>query len=154
MVDHRLILHRTVSRPPEPVWEVLTDLPAAPRHLSGVTSVEILTAGPYAVGTRWRETRKVLGKEGTEEMTVTANDPLRSTEIEASSGGVSYRTTFTLSPVGAVSTVLTMEFTGRSGEQTGLARLAGTVFGALGMRITRKAMEQDLEDIAAAAARR
>ncbi len=154
MAGHGLALHRTISSPVADVWAVLTDLERAPEHLTSVTRVEIFSDGPYAVGTRWRETRKVMGKEGTEEMVVTANDPLRSTVIEASSGGMHYRTTFTLHPVDEATTQLRMEVVGVTGEQTGLARLATAVMGRLGLRITRTMMQKDLDDIATAVSRR
>src|SRR5690606_16565810 len=69
-----------------------------PEVLRNVTRVERMTDGPYAVGTRWRETRRMMGREETEEMWVAESDPLRRTVVAASSGGAEYRTTFELEP--------------------------------------------------------
>lgn len=48
------------------MWEVLTDLEQAPQTLSGVTSVQLMTDGPYAVGTRWRASSKALEQDVTD----------------------------------------------------------------------------------------
>jgi carbon monoxide dehydrogenase subunit G len=151
MSTQSLTLQRTVHAPVEQVWAVLTDLDHAVERLSGVTRVELLTDGPYAVGTRWRETRRVFGAEATEEMWVAANDPLRSTVVEASSRGADYRTTFTLTPVEPGTTLLAMEFSADAPEGSGVRRLVSRLVSRLGERASRRMMERDLEDIAAAA---
>ncbi len=60
-----------------------TDLAGAPRVVRGIDAVEVLTPGEFGVGTRWRETRTMLGRSATEEMTVTAMEPQRSYTTEA-----------------------------------------------------------------------
>ena len=146
-----LTLHRTVHAPVHQVWAVLTDLDHAQERLSAVSRVQVLTDGPYAVGTRWRETRRIFGSEATEEMWVADNDPLRSTVVEASSGDTVYRTTFTLTPVEAYTTELTMTFTATGPETEGVRRVVSGLLGGIGLRATRTMMERDLNDIAAAA---
>ncbi|KHL12102.1 carbon monoxide dehydrogenase subunit G [Mumia flava] len=150
MVAHVLSLSQDVAAPPERVWEVLTDLPGTAAVLTGVTRIEVLTDGPYAVGTRWRETRRVFGREETQEMWVGAVDPPRSTVVRARAGGIDYDTTFTLEPSGA-GTALTMEFRGEDTSTSRLKRLVETLTAPLGRSVTRKIMRRDLEDIAAAA---
>ena len=59
MNGHRIDLERLVQARVERVWEVLTDVAHADQTLSGV---ELITEGPYRVGTRWRETRRMFGK--------------------------------------------------------------------------------------------
>src|SRR5699024_6372879 len=68
-------LSRHIAADPDVVWDVLTDIPGAPRTLSGVISVEILTNKPYEPGLRWRETRKMFGSKATEEMMVVVAEP-------------------------------------------------------------------------------
>lgn len=153
MSGHTVSLTRAVQAAPDRVWAVLTDLERAPEVLRHVTRVERMTDGPYAVGTRWRETRKVMGKEGTEEMWVAENDPLRRTVIAASSGGTDYRTTFELDPRGEQATALHYTFEAETPDPSGVQKLLWAVFGRLGERATRKMMEQDLDDIATAAER-
>ena len=147
MADHQVQVQREIAASPETVWGVITDLHHAAETLSGVTRVEVLTDGPYAVGTRWRETRKMMGKEETQEMYVTELEaPIRTT-VEAESGGVHYVSTFTLTPA-ASGTHLLMTFGGEQPDPSGVQKLAWTVFGRLGLRMARKVMVQDLDDIA------
>lgn len=135
------------------VWSVLTDLEAADRTLSGVDSVELLTEGPYAVGTRWRETRTMFGRSASEEMEVAEVEENRRTVVVAQNGEVAYRTVFELTEKPGGGTDLAMTFGATLPEQRGLKKVLFRALGRLGLAATRKAMEKDLQDIAAAAAR-
>ncbi len=149
MPEQTVIVSRLIHAPVEQVWDVLTDLSRVADRLSGIDTVHIMTSGPYAVGTRWRETRTFFGRSATEEMWVRRNDPLRSTVVEAASGGADYSTTCTLVPA-SEGTELTMTFTGTSPDG-GIAGTLSRVLGPIGLRATRKAMEQDFDDIQSAA---
>ncbi|MFC6014244.1 SRPBCC family protein [Nocardia lasii] len=140
---------REIEAPVEHVWDVLTDLDGAVEILSGVTRIERLDGAGYAVGTRWRETRKIMGKEATEEMVVTEVEPRRRTVIAAEAGDISYRTEFTVAPT-ATGTLLTMTFAGTS-NATGVRALLEKLMAPLGTAVTRKMMTADLADIARAA---
>lgn len=150
-----LTLSRTIAATPEQVWAVLSDVPHAAETLRGVTRVQLLTDGPYAVGTRWRETRTMFGATSTQEMWVAENDPWRRSVIRAQSGDTSYETEFRLRSVGAeaspAGTELTVRFSATAHAPSGLQQAALKVFGGLALRATTKALEQDLADIAAAA---
>lgn len=146
-----LTLTRDVAAPPDRVWHVLTDLDAAEQILSGVTRLEVLTEGPYRVGTTWRETRRILGRETTTQMRVTGVEALGSTRIEASAGSVDYTTTFDLQALHP-GTRLTMRFEGVPTGTGRLQLLTWSVLGPLGVLATRRSMKRDLDDIAAAAA--
>jgi len=147
MSGHQVQIEREVAASPEEVWRVLTDLDHAAETLSGVSRVELLTDGPYTVGTRWRETRKMFGKEATEEMRVTAVEAPARTTVEADSAGVNYVTVFTLTPAGD-GTRLAMAFTARQPDPSRVQKLTWAVFGKLGIKATSKMMARDLEDIA------
>ena len=147
MSGHQVQIERDVAASPEEVWRVLTDLAHAAETLSGVSRVELLTDGPYTVGTRWRETRKMFGKEATEEMRVTAVEAPARTTVEADSAGVNYVTVFTLTPTGD-GTRLAMAFTARQPDPSRVQKLTWAVFGKLGIKATSKVMARDLEDIA------
>ncbi len=151
MSGYEIRLSRTIHASRETVWSVLTDLEHAADTLDGISDVTVLTEGTYQVGTRWQETRTMFGKAMTEEMEVSEVDPFRRTVIEASSGGTRYRTTFELTSTGAAKTELSMVFDADTPESSGVRKVLGTVFGALGARATRKAMAQDLGDVARAA---
>lgn len=147
-----IMLSKDVAAPPERVWAVITDLDRSPDTISGILKLERLEGGAgFGVGTKWRETRIMFGREATEVMEVTAVDPGRSYVVEADGRGAHYRSTITVEPAEGGSR-LSMTF---GGEPTGVVGkvLAATV-GWLFQGPTRKALQKDLEDIAAAAERR
>lgn len=147
----QISLEHHIAAPPEAVWRVLTDLDGAAAHLSGVRAIERLP-GPdgYEVGTRWRETRRMLGTEASEEMEVSAIEEGEATEIVSQAPGMRYRTRFELHEV-PHGTLLTMSFSGTQETATAWSRFVARVTSPLGERVTRKVMAQDLADIAAAA---
>lgn len=147
-----LEVSREIASTPERVWSIVTDLGAAADVLTGVERIEILE-GPAQldVGTRWRETRTMFGKSATEEMIVTAVDPGRSYTVEADGKGALYRSVMTAEAVGDGRTRLSMTF---GAEPRGLgSKLMAATLGRLFSGATKKALHQDLDDIAAAAER-
>lgn len=151
-MTHEVTLSRRVSAPPEAVWEVLTDLDQAVRRLSQLTDLRVLTDGPYAVGTRWRETRRMMGASETQEMVVVDNDPLRRTVLEAVDASTTYRSSFLLESLdGSAATLLTLSFAAEVADPTRLQRLALRVVGPLGIKLTEKSLRTELDDIATAA---
>lgn len=139
---------RTINAPVDTVWEVATDLRQMPETMSAITDVEVLEGGEeFGVGTRWRETRVMMRKEATEEMYVSAVDHQRRYVVEADNAGVHYVTTLTFAPVNATTTEVGMTFTGQpASSQNIVARLMGK----LGLRVVRKSLAKDLDDLAAA----
>ena len=106
MNGHRIDLERLVEARVERVWEVLTDVAHADQTLGGVDRVELLTEGPYQVGTRWRETRRMFGKEATEHFEVTACVPgkrlgLKVDGTKGTTGKGEYRFDYDFEPDGA-----------------------------------------------------
>jgi hypothetical protein len=153
MAGRELTVSRLVHASPEAVWAVLTDLERAPEVLRGVTSVEVVDGAGgegYAEGTRWVETRRILGREESQLLEVTGVDPPRRTVVESRDHGVRYRTVFSLQRR-EDGTRLEMCFGASHPDPTLLFRLTSAVFGRVGMALTRKLLEQDLADIAAAA---
>lgn len=150
---HEVTVARRVEASAAAVWEVLTDLDVAADRLSQVVELEVLTTGPYEVGTRWRETRRMLGRSETQEMTVVENDPERRTVTEAVDGGTRYRTEISLAALdGGRATQLTIRFLAwATGDPSRLQRLALTVVGPLARTLSEKTMRTELDDIAAAA---
>lgn len=153
MNDISLTLERTIDAGADAVWRVLTDLEGSEAVLSGVTRIERLAGAGWSIGTRWRETRRAMGGESTEEMEVVGIDEGRSTMVAAEAHGLAYRTEFTLepSPDDAARTVLRMRFAGSYVSPSWLQRAAGKLTAGLGRSMTRKMMQQDLDDIAVAA---
>lgn len=141
---------RQVAAPAAAVWEVMTDLASAPDVMGSVIAVEILEgSSPLTLGTRWRETRRMFGREATEVMAVTAMDPGRWYTVTALSGSTTYRSTLGVDPHGADASTLTMRFGATSSSFVSRA-LAATV-GRMFLSSTRAALEADLADMARAA---
>jgi len=144
-------VRRHVAATVQRVWDVATDLAGSPQVIRGIDAVEVLTPGPFGVGTRWRETRTMMGRSATEEMTVTAVEPQRSYRVEAASRGAHYVSTFTFTPSTDGGTDVATTFGGR--PTSTVARVLGAVTAPLGRFAVTRALEQDLVDIAAAAER-
>jgi carbon monoxide dehydrogenase subunit G len=151
MTGQRIDLEQLVQAPAEKVWEVLTDIEHADQTLSGVERVELITEGPYRVGTQWRETRRVFGKSQTEQMEVTVAEAPKRTIIESDSGGVHYVVEFTLTPASADATRLAMGFSSVQGQLNPLKKVLWRLVGGLAAKASEKMMARDLEDIAARA---
>ncbi|MEU8570024.1 SRPBCC family protein [Streptomyces pathocidini] len=150
MADTQVVVERWIGAPVEKVWEALTDLESAPRVLSGVQSIEVLTPGPFGEGTRWRETRKMLGRTATEEMYVTASEEPSRCVVESDAQGAHYVSEFTLSPETDEEggTTVRMAFTATP-PSGGVAKVLLKLFGGLGAKAVRQAIERDLADVAA-----
>ena len=151
-MQHRVEISRRVQATPAAVWEVLTDLSRAQERMSQITDLQVLTPGPYALGTRWRETRRMMGASETQELVVVDNDPHRRTVLEARDGGTLYRTEMILESLdGSAATLLTCRFSADVTDPGRLQRLALKVIGPLGAKLTEKSLRTELDDIATAA---
>lgn len=66
----RFTLEEIIQAPPERVYNVCTDLDRAGQWMNGLVRIEWLTEGGFREGARWREVRKMFGKEAAEEFLV------------------------------------------------------------------------------------
>jgi hypothetical protein len=112
--------------------------------------VPMLSEGPYGAGTRWKETRTMLGRAETGEMWVAQADPPRSTTVKALQGGADYTSRFSLAERDR-GTDLTLTFGAEVLKPTVFSKVTMALFGKIGMSITRKALTKDLAEIAAKA---
>lgn len=85
---------RHARAPVERTFRHATDLRRVPEFIPAIRSLEVLTEGPIGVGTRFRETRVVFGREHTEEMEVTEFDAPRSYAVGCESCGCLYSSRF------------------------------------------------------------
>ncbi|MFD7627897.1 SRPBCC family protein [Streptomyces sp. NPDC059851] len=149
----RVVVEREMAASVERVWQALTDLESMPDVVSGVDAVEVLTPGPFRVGTRWRETRRMFGKKATEEMYVTACVAPERYVAEADGSGVHYVSEFRLTERSPGRTAVRMTFSAAptaSGKRPGpFMRLLNR----LGTRAVAKAVMKDLSDVAASVER-
>jgi carbon monoxide dehydrogenase subunit G len=149
-MDHKTSLTQHIHASPKKVWSVISDIPGSAATLSGIDSVQMLSEGPYGEGTRWKETRTMMGRAETVEMWVAQADPPRSTTVKALQGGADYTSRFSLADRDG-GTDLTLTFGADVVKPTALSKITMALFGKLGMYFTRKALAKDLAEIAAKA---
>lgn len=104
-----ITVERTIAASPQRVFEASTDVRRWAEIVPAILRVEVLTDGPVGKGTRFRETRKMFGKEATEEMEFLVFDPPKGYVLGAQSHGCRYRTSFDVLPT-AQGTRLVMRF--------------------------------------------
>ena len=98
-----------IAAPIKRVFDLFTDVEHAPEHVSGIASVDMLTAGPFGLGTRWRESRRILGRLDTADMEITAFERYHTYTISHHKGGVKIDTVFSFEPT-ADGTQVIIEF--------------------------------------------
>jgi len=141
-----ITITRHFAAPREVVFERITDFRRAAESIKGIKRIEMLTDGPTGVGTKFKETRVMFGREASEVMEVTAYDPPNGYELGCVSCGCRYQTEFRLTPQGN-GTDVAMVF-----EATPLTFIA-KVMGFLMRPMLKKCMQaiaKDLDDLKAA----
>ena len=125
----------------------MTDFPRWPQVIAAIERVDVLTDGPVGVGTRFRETRRMFGREATEEMTVAELTSPSRFVLTAYNHGTAYHAEHVLTAVEG-GTRLKLVFDGT--PKTVTARLLSPL--GLMMRGTvMKQLSADLADIKRAA---
>lgn len=69
------VMNEWIARPPGEVYEFISDSDNASKVVPSVKSMVKLTEGPVRVGTRYRETRSMNGKDHHAELEVVAYEP-------------------------------------------------------------------------------
>lgn len=144
-----ICVSRDVTAPASVVWDIITDLEGSVDTISGIEKVEILAGDSFGVGTSWRETRTMFGKKATEDMTVTEITEGESYVVIARPDSANYRTVMSILPTGETACTLSMEF--GANPKGKMTRFMGATMGKMFEGATRKALQKDLDDIAAAA---
>ncbi len=131
---------------PHRVFAALTDLEGAAAWMPGFVRIERVSGPAFGPGTRWRETRKLFGKEATEEFEVTACRSPRHLAVrvdgaKGSSKRGQYLFDYSLAPAGS-GTDVTLR-----GEIRGLGGF-GMLVGRLLVGPYRKACAKDLAALA------
>ena len=94
-----------IAAPVERVFEVFTDLEHSAARVTNIRKIELLTVGSFRLGTRWLETREMLGREDTAEMETTAYERYRTFTITHHKAGARIDAVFTFTPDGDRTTV-------------------------------------------------
>ena len=89
-----------IARPPREVFAVISDPTEATRFLDSIKESKKLTGGPIAVGTTFRETRIVSGKEASADLLVTAYEPDTHVGISTEAEGITVAYHYRLVPEG------------------------------------------------------
>lgn len=100
-MKNSVTIERHISAPPEDVFRAASDFARAPERIRGILKVEMLTGGPVGKGTRFRETRRLFGREASEEMEVIEFEAPRRYVLGAESHGCRYRTELAFEPRGS-----------------------------------------------------
>ncbi len=137
-----------IDAPTDRVYDIITDLHGAQERIEGIKALEVLTDGEFGVGTRFRETRVMFGKEATEEMEVTEVNPGKSYATGAESCGCKYHSVIGVEPDGEGSR-LTMSM--QATPMTLVGKVMSGVMSLMMKRVIRKCFEADLSDIKRAA---
>jgi len=89
-------LSEWISRSPKEVFDFITSSDNAPKVVQSVKSMVKLTEGPVRVGTRYRETRLMNGKEQHAELEVVAYEPNQKYAVKNVTEGIEtvYQYTF------------------------------------------------------------
>ena len=140
-------VERLVSAPCEIVFAVASDIPRWPEVVSSIDRVEMLTPGPVAAGSRFRETRRMFGRAATEEMTVSELMPPQRLVLTAENHGTRYRAEHIFVRAHNA-TRLTIVF---SGEPMSLFARLMSPLGWLMSGHLKKQLEADLDDLKRAA---
>lgn len=88
----RMSISRRVAAPRERVFAAASDLRNAAGRIRAIVRIVVLTDGPMRVGTRFEETRRMMGREATETMEIVEFDAPRSYTLGGESHGVRFRT--------------------------------------------------------------
>jgi len=91
-------LSERIERPPADVFRLLTDPGRVLTWLPEVLRLEPLTEGPPAVGTRFRESRRVMGREAQAELEIAAYEPPTRYAVRNVTSGVETTYTYALRP--------------------------------------------------------
>ena len=91
---------RTIDAPVEAVFEAVADIANFSQAVPHIARVEFLTERRVGVGTRFRETRLMRGREATTELEVTEYERNERVRLVSDAGGTVWDSLFTVTPEG------------------------------------------------------
>ena len=96
----RITVEREIAAPVAEVFEVISHVDKFAEAVPHVVRLEFLTEQKSGVGTRFRETRLMNGKEFTSDLEITECEPDSHVRIVTASGGTTWDTVMTVEPSG------------------------------------------------------
>ena len=134
-----------ITQPKEKVWKAITDIENAAAMISSIISIDVLEQPKSSfIGFKWKETRRMFGKEAAEIMWVTDAVENEYYATRAESHGSVYLSRLSLAE-SAGNTILTMSFSGEAKSFT--ARMLSGLTGLFIRGSMEKALQKDLVDI-------
>jgi hypothetical protein len=98
-----------IGAPVNRVFSRFTDIEHGSEYVSGIKKVDMMTLGPLHLGSRWTETREVMGRLDDAEMEITAFEQDKAYTITHHKAGIRIDTTFTFEPI-STGTRVNVEF--------------------------------------------
>jgi carbon monoxide dehydrogenase subunit G len=141
----RFEVKKSIQVPIQKAYTGLLDLDAAKHWMQGLVRMERLDDGPMKIGSQWKETRKMYGKEASEHFEVVElHEPdkivLRCDGTKGTTGKGEFVFTYKLSSSGDQTDIILY------GEINGLTGLA-KFFGKMMAGTFKKACEKDLDGL-------
>jgi hypothetical protein len=134
-----------ISAPRAKVWAAITDIENCTDMISSIIDLDILNLPTDTiVDLKWKETRKMFGKEATETMWITDFVENEYYCTRAESHGSVYITKFSLKEVDGITT-LTMSFTAEA--QSIFVKMISTIMSLFIENAMKKELFKDLVDI-------
>jgi uncharacterized membrane protein len=131
---------RTIAAPVEAVFDCVAHIENFSHAVPDIASIEFLTQSRRGVGTRFRETRVMKGRQSTTELEVTEYDVPRRIRLVSDEGGTIWDTVFTTAAVEG-GTQLDMVMDARPHKV--MAKFVNPFIG----RMIAKAVEEDMNAV-------
>jgi ligand-binding SRPBCC domain-containing protein len=135
--------HCQIAAPKSEVFRAFSDVQSLSKNVTAITGIELLSDGEIGVGTRFKETRVMFGKESSEIMEITRFAPHDFFTEEARSGGMHYVSNWSFVENEGCTRV-SIDFTGTATTFTG--RIMGVLFSFMAGSM-KKAFLSDMEDL-------
>ena len=135
-----------IAVPVERVFQMFTDIEHGAEHVTNIKKIETLSTGPFSLGTRWQETRDLLGRPDDAEMEITAFELNRTYTVTHHKAGARIDATFTFEPLdGGTNVSIEFGFAGHGLPPGLLSPLEWAMSGKV-----RDVLRRDLADLKAA----
>lgn len=136
----------TIAASADEVWAAVCDLDSWPERISSIERVERVSGEPLGVGSVFRETRVMMGREHTEEMTVAERDDAqRRVVFHAHNCGCFYHTVQRVDEAPGGGSVMTISFTGT--PETFMAKIMGVIMAPMMKKTLIKCLRDDMADL-------
>ena len=134
------VVQRKIDAPVESVFDTVAHIENFSKAVPQIVTAEVISDVQTGVGTRFRETRIMNGREVTQELEVTEYEPDQRVRIVCDAGGTIWDSLFTTTPDGD-STQLTLDMEARPHKL--LAKLTVPLM----MKMIAKAVEADMDAV-------